>query len=152
MCGEVVQRVQSADAAQRLDHVLGDGAGVKRVAAILGDRAQRLAELRLVDHVARDRGPAVRQEIALGVGALFQLVELVLPVESDARRHHVALFRGLDRRLQQGVEAELAVVAQNRLPGIDRAGNRDRMRRGQRDRVDVALEIPRRLGRHWRAA
>ena len=47
--GEVVQRVQAADAAQGLDHVLGDRALVEGVAAILGDRAQGLAEFGLMD-------------------------------------------------------------------------------------------------------
>ena len=114
--GEIVQRVQAADAAQGLDHVLGDGALVERVAAVLGDRAQRLAELGLMDHVAGDRGLAVRQQIALGVGAFLQFLELVLPVERDAGRDDIAFFRGLDRRLQQGIEPELAVIAQDGLP------------------------------------
>ena len=140
--GEIVQRVQPADAAQGLDHVVGDGAPVEGVAAVLGDGAQRLAELGLMDHVAGHRRLAMRQQIALGVGALFQLVELVLPVKGDARRDDVAFFRGLDRGLQQGIEAELAVIAQDGRPGIDRAGNGDGVRRGQRDRLDVALEIP----------
>ena len=150
--GEIFQRVQAADAAQGLDHVVGDLAAVERVAAVLRDRAQRLAEFRLVDHVAGHRRLAVRQQIALGVGAVLQFLELVLPVEGDARRDDVALFRGLDRGLQQGVEPELAVIAQDRIPGIDRAGNADRMRRGQRHRIDLALEIP--FGRrgHRRAA
>ena len=121
--GKVFQRVQAADAAQRLDHVGGDLAGVERVAAVLGDRAQRLAEFGLMDHVAGHRRLAVRQQIALGVGAVLQLLELVLPVEGDARRDDIALFGGLDRGLQQRVEPELAVVAQDRVPGIDRAGN-----------------------------
>ena len=149
---KIVQRVQPADAAQGLDHVLGDGALVERVAAVLGDRAQRLAEFGLMDHVAGHRRLAVRQQIALGVDALLQLVELVLPVEGDAGSDDVAFLRGLDRGLQQGVEAELAVIAQDGGPGIDRAGNRDRVRRGQRDRVDLALEIPFRCRRLRRAA
>ena len=139
---EIVQRVQPADAAQGLDHVLGDGALVERVAAVLGDRAQRLAELGLMDHVAGHRRLAVRQQIALGVDALLQLVELVVPVEGDAGSDDIAFLRGLDRGLQQGVEAELAVIAQDSGPGVDRARNGDGMRRGQRDRVDLALEIP----------
>jgi hypothetical protein len=45
------------------------------------------------------------------------------------------------------------VIAQDRRPGIDRAGNADGMRRGQRDRMHVALEIPfGRVGGHRRAA
>ena len=54
-----------------------------------------------MDHVAGDRGLAVRQQIALGVGAVLQFLELVLPVEGDAGRDDIALFGGLDRRLQQ---------------------------------------------------
>jgi len=73
MRGEIVERVQPADVAQGFHHVLRDGALVERVAAVLGDRAQRLAELGLMDHVAGDRRLAVRQQIALGVDALFQL-------------------------------------------------------------------------------
>ena len=105
-----------------------------------------------MDHVAGDRRLAVRQQIALGVGAVLQLLELVLPVEGDAGRDDIALLRGLDRRLQQGVEPHLAVIAQDRVPGVDRAGNADRMRRGQRHRVDLALEIPFGRRRHRRAA
>ena len=152
MRGKIFQRVQAADAAQGLHHVGGDLAGIERVAAVLGDRAQRLAEFGLMDHVAGHRRLAMRQQIALGVGAVLQLLELVLPVEGDAGRDDVAFFRGLDRGLQQGVEPHLAVVAQDRVPGIDRAGNADRMRRGQRHRVDLALEIPFGLRRHRRAA
>ena len=95
-----------------------------------------------MDDVAGHRRLAVRQQIALGVGALLQLLELVLPVEGDAGGDDIALFRGLDRGLQQGIEPELAVIAQDGRPGIDRAGNGDGMRRGQRDRMDLALEIP----------
>ena len=143
--GEVVERVQAPDSAQGLDHVLGDRALVKRVAAVFRDCPQRLGKLGLMDDIASHRRLAVRQQIAPGVGAFFQLVELVLPVERDARRDHIAFFRGLDRGLQQAVEPELAVIAQDHRPGIDRAGNGDGMRRGQRDRLDVVLEIP--LGR-----
>ena len=152
MRGEVFQRVQAADAAQGLDHVCGDLAAVERVAAVLGDRAQGLAEFRLMDHVAGHRRLAVRQQIALGVGAVLQFLELVLPVEGDAGRDDVAFLRRLDRGLQQGVEPHLAVVAQDRVPGIDRAGNADRMRRGQRHRMDLALEVPFGRRRHRRAA
>src|SRR5438105_11721134 len=143
---EVVLRVQAADAAQRLDHVLGDGALVERIATVLRDGPQRLAELGLLDDIAGDRRLAVWQQIAFGVGAFFQFFELVLPVERNARRDDIALFRGLDRGLQQGIEPKLAVVAQDGGPGIDGAGNADRVRRGQRNRIDLALEIPRRLG------
>ena len=98
--GEILHRVQAADAAQRLDHVLGDLALVEGVAAVLGDRAQRLAELGLAQHLAGQHRPAMRQQIARRVGAVLQLLELVLPVEGDARRDDVALFRRLDRGLQ----------------------------------------------------
>ena len=152
MVFEIVQRVQPTDPTQGLDHVLGDRALVKRVTAVFRDCPQRVSKLRLPDDVADCRWFAVRQQVALGVGALLQFLELVLPVEGDARRHDVARFRGLDRRLQQGVEPELAVVAQDRRPGVDRARNGDRVRRGQRHRMDVALEIPFRLCRHRCAA
>ena len=105
--GEILQRVQPADAAQRLDHVVGDLAGVERVAAVPGDRAQRLAEFRLMDHVAGHRRLAVRQQIALGVGAVLQLLELVLPVEGDARRDDIAFLGGLDRGLQQACRSPI---------------------------------------------
>ena len=150
--GKIFQRVQAADAAQGVDHVGGDLAGVERVAAFAGDRAQRLAELRLMDHVAGDRRLAVRQQIARGVGAVLELFKAVLPVEGDARGDDVAFFGGLDRGLQQGIEPHLAVIAQDRIPGIDGAGNRDGMRRGQRHRVDLAFQIPFDIGRHRRAA
>ena len=152
MRGEIFQRVQAADAAQGFHHVGGDLAGIERVAAVLGDRAQRLAQFGLVDHVAGHRRLAVRQQIALGVGAVLQLLELVLPVEGDTGGDDVAFLGGLDRGLQQGVEPHLAVVAQDRVPGVDRAGNADRMGRGQRHRVDLALQIPFGRGRHRRAA
>ena len=84
----------------------------------------------------------MQQQIALGVGALLQFFELVLPVEGDAGRDDIALFRGLDRRLQQGIEPELAVIAQDGGPGIDRAGNGDSVRRSQRNRMHVAFEVP----------
>jgi hypothetical protein len=150
--GEIVERVQAADCARGLDHVLGDRSLVERVAAVFRDCPQRPAEFGLTDHIAGHRRPAVRQQIAPGVGAFFQFFELVLPVKCDARRDHVALFRGLDRGLQQAVEPELAVIAQDDHPGIDRAGNGDGMRRGQRDRLDVVLEIPLRRRGHRRAA
>ncbi len=152
MRGEIFQRVQAADAAQGLDHVGGDLAGIERIAAVLRNRAQRLAQFRLMDHVAGHRRLAVRQQIPLGVGAVLQFLELVLPVEGYAGRDDIALFGCLDRGLQQGVEAHLAVVAKDRVPRINRAGNTDRMGRGQRHRVDLALEIPFGLGRHRRAA
>jgi hypothetical protein len=79
---------------------------------------------------------------APGVGAVLQFLELVLPVEGDAWRHHVALFRRPDRRLQQPIEAEPAVVTQDPLPGVDRARHRYGMRRGQRHRMDLPLQIP----------
>ena len=55
MCREVVQRVQAADTAQGLDHVLGDRALVEGIAALAGDRAQGLAEFGPTDHVAGER-------------------------------------------------------------------------------------------------
>ena len=83
----------------------------------------------------------VRQQIALGIGAVLQLLELVLPVERNARRHHIALLGRIDRGLQQTVEAELAVVAQDR-----------RQRLEQPHRVDGARELRaergQRIGRH----
>ena len=142
VAGEVFQRVQAAGGPQGLDHVLGDRALVEGIGAALGDRPQRLAKLRLLDHVAGDGRLAVRQQIALGVDALLQLLEAVLPVEGDAGRDDIAFFGRLDRRLEQSIEAEFAVVAQDRRPAIDRAGNGDRVRRGQRDRIHIALEIP----------
>ncbi len=94
----------------------------------------------------------MRQQVTLGVGAVLQFVETVLPVESDARRDDVAFFSGLDRGLQQGVEAELAVIAQDGRPGIDGARNGDGVGRGQRDRMQLALEIPFGCRGHRRAA
>ena len=152
MGGEIVQRVQAADAAQGFHHVLGDRPLIEGVASILRDRPQGLAKLRLMDHVACDRGLAMWQQIALGVVALLQFLEVVFPVEGDARRDHIAFFRGLDRGLQQGVETELAVIAQDRRPRIDRAGNGDGVRRSQRHRMNVALEIPGYVGRRRRPA
>ena len=152
MRGKIFQRVQAADAAQGFHHVGGDLAAIERIAAVLGDRAQRLAQFGLMDHVAGDRRFAVRQKIALGVGAVLQLLELVLPVEGDTGRDDITFLSGLDRGLQQGVEPHLAVVAQDRVPGIDRAGNAHRMGRSQRHRMDLALEIPFGGGRHRRAA
>ena len=134
MRGEIFQRVQAADTAQGFHHVGCDLAGIERVTAVLGDGPQRLAQFGLVDHVAGHRRLAMRQEIALGVGAVLQLLELVLPVEGDTGRNDIAFLGGLDRRLQQGVEPHLAVVAQDRVPGVDRAGNAHRMRGGQRHR------------------
>ena len=69
------------------------------------------------------------------------------PVERGAWRHYVALFRGLDCRLQQRIESQLAVIAQDRRPGIDRAGNGDGVGRGQRDRMHFALQVPGGFGR-----
>ena len=77
MGGEILQRMQAADAAQGLHHVLGDRARVERIAAVLGDRPQGLAKLGLVDHVAGHRRLAMRQQIALGVGAFLQFLELL---------------------------------------------------------------------------
>ena len=118
-------------------------ARVEGIAAALGDRPQGLAKLGLVDHVAGDRRLAVRQQIALGVDAVPQLFELQFFQSNAMRgRDHIAFLRGLDRGLQQGIEPELAVIAQDGRPGIDRAGNADGMRRGQRDRMQIVLEIP----------
>ncbi|MHC2409549.1 hypothetical protein ACVJGC_002140 [Bradyrhizobium diazoefficiens] len=85
---------------------------------------------------------AARQQVTHGVGAALQLLELVLPVERDSGRDDIALFRRLDRGLEQAVEAELAVIAQHGREGVDHAGDRDRVRRGQRHGRDLALEIP----------
>jgi hypothetical protein len=90
----------------------------------------------------------VRQQIARGVGAVLEFLELILPVEGNARGNDVAFFRGLDRGLQQLVEPELAVIAQDRIPGIDGTGNADGVRGGQRHRIDLAFEIPFGRGRH----
>ena len=152
MRGEIFQRVQAADAAQGFHHVGCDLAGIERVAAVLGDGPERLSQFGLVDHVAGHRRFAMRQKIALGVGAVLQLLELVLPVEGDTRRDNIAFFGGLDRGLQQRVEPHLAVVAQDGIPGIDRAGNTHRMGRCQRHRVNFVFEIPFGLRRHRRAA
>src|SRR4029077_2454980 len=51
MTFEVVQRVQAAYSAQRLDHVFSDRTLVERVAAVFRDGPQRLSELRLLDYV-----------------------------------------------------------------------------------------------------
>ena len=152
MGGEILQRMQAADAAQGLHHVRGDSPRVERIAAALGDRPQGLAKLGLVDHIARHRRLAMRQQIALGVGALLQLLELQVPVEGIARGHHIALFRGLDRGLQQGIEPEPAVILQDGFPGIDRAGNADGVCRRQLDRTQIVFEIPFGCRRHRRAA
>ena len=84
MLREILQRVQAADTAQGFDHVLGDRAFVKRVAAEFRDGPQRLSEFGLPDHVAGHRRLAVRQQIALGVGALLEFFELVF--QSKAMR------------------------------------------------------------------
>src|SRR5581483_3598065 len=112
---------------------------------------QRLTEFGLFDHVASNGGPAVRQKIALGVGAFFQFIKTVLPVEGDAGSYNITLLRRLDRRLQQAVQSKLTMVAQDRRPRIDRTGNGDRMRGGERDRTYVVFEIPFRRGRLRRA-
>ena len=124
MRGKVFQRVQAAEAAQRFDDVFGHRALVETVAALLCDGTQGLAQLRLLDHIAGDRRVAVRQQIARGVGAAAQFLQAVLPVERDAGGDDITFLGGLDRRLQQGVEAELAVIAQDGFPGVDRAGHR----------------------------
>ena len=149
---EVVERVQAADLSQGPDHVLGNCTLVERIGAAPGYRPQRLSKFTLRNDVARERRPAVGQKIALGVGAFLQLLKAVLPVERDTGRDHIPLLRGLDRGLQQGIEPELAVIVQNGRPCIDGAGYGDGVRRGQRDRVHVALEIPFHLRRLGRAA
>src|SRR5579863_2517616 len=125
--------MKAAGAPQGLDHVLGDRALVESIGPAFGNRPQRLTEFRLLDHVAGHGGLAVRQQITLGVDALLQLLETVLPVEGNTRGYDITLLCRLDGRLQQGVEAELAVVAQDGCPRIDRTGYGDRMRGRERD-------------------
>ena len=152
VAGEIVRRVQTADAAQSVDHVIGDRPLVKGVTPVFRNRPQRLSEFGLFDDVSGHRRLTARQQITLGVGAFLQFFELVLPIERDTRTDNVAPFRGLDRRLQQGIQSQLAVVAQNGRPCVHRTGNRNGVRRGQRDRTHAAFEIPGWLGRLGRTA
>ncbi len=111
MRGEIVERVQPAMRLQGRHHVVGDLALVEAVTALFGDDAQGFAEFGLLHDIAGDRRLAVRQQVARRIDAAAQLLKCVLPVERDTRRDDVALFRRLDRGLQQRIEAELAVIA-----------------------------------------
>src|SRR5206468_1754422 len=81
--GEIVQRVQAAEPAQRLDDVFRHLALVESVASLFRDGAQGPAQFRLLYNVPGDGGLAARQQITRRVDAGAQLLKPVVPVEGD---------------------------------------------------------------------
>jgi hypothetical protein len=64
----------------------------------------------------------MREKIALGVGALLQFRELVCPIVCNTGRDDVTVFGGANGGLQQGIEPERAMIAQDRGPRVDAPG------------------------------
>ena len=145
--GEVLFFVQPAKRFQSSDDLAHDRAVVKGFAALPPDPAQRGGERRVAHLVPGLGRSSARQEKPGGNGIAEFLLGAV-PVGRDARRHHITLLGRARCRLEQFGKRSGAVLAIEGAPGIDRAGDRHRMRRLHADLADAALDIPidRRLG------
>ena len=139
---KIFQAVQAADLAQRRDDILGNLSEVEAVASLCRDGPQGAGKRGLADNGARRRRFAIDKKIAGGVHAFAQLFAVARPVPRGARTDHKPIFGGADGRLQRCVEPLAAVPLQQRSPEVDRAGNGDRVRPGERDRLEAALQIP----------
>ena len=115
--------MEFARAAQIGDHALGQLAPVEGSRSIPGDPTERAGEGRQPQSLAGNGCPIVRQINDPPTAALEQLVAIARPVKGNARRHHEALLRAADRRLQQLAELPGAVALQQPGPGVDRARN-----------------------------
>ena len=148
--GEVLERVQPAQAVQMADQILGHGARVEGVTALFGNQGEGFGQLGLAMHLA-DRGrTAVGQEDAPGRGVALQERLDRRPVAVDPLVDDIAVPGEADGRLQHPAETHGAVIAQQAVPGVDRAGHGDRMGRllgDRRDALTVEPLGPRRRGR-----
>ena len=140
--GEVVQAVQSAEAVQVLNDVLGDGAPIEGVAPPFGDAAQGLRQLRLAVEVAGLRRLAAGQEDAGRGRVRAQGVGVKVPVEGDAPMDAIAVAGVRDGRLEQLAQALRAVVLDQPRPGVDGAGHGHRVGRGGIDLGDPLFGVP----------
>ena len=78
--------------------------------------------------------------------------DVARPVGCDARRHHEALLRQRDGRLQQALDRPGAVVLQQAHPAADGAGHRDGMGAVRLDACQVRFGEPGRGGALGRPA
>ena len=139
--GEVLFFVQAAQRFEPGDDLAHDRAVVKGFAAFMPDSAQRGGERRVAHFVPGVGRSAARQEKPRSNG-ITQLLLSAVPVGRDARRHHVTFLGRSCRRFEQFGERSGAVLAVERAPGIDRAGDRHRMRGLNTDLADAVLDIP----------
>jgi len=149
---EVLQGVQPAMLLETADDVLGDRAPVEAVAALGGDPLEGLRQLRLALPLADPWRPALGEQHPGGVGVGAQDLELAGEVDADPRRDRIAVAGIANRRAQQFGERLAAVVADQPVPGVDRAGDGHRMGRLALDCGDPGLAVPVGIGRGRRPA
>lgn len=141
-CGEVVQRMQPAQAVEISDHVLGDCAAIECVQPFAADRLQGFREFGLPLDRPYLRRPVPAQKGPPGGGIEFEEIALVGDVESDARGDCVTVARQIDGGRKERRQGKLAVICDQTRPGFDRAGDGHGVRRMTLDRLDAALSVP----------
>ena len=131
--GKVLRRVRAAQCGQRRDHVLGDLAGVERIAPVLGDAAQHLClfgraeDFAGLGHLAVHHERLARRSLQ-GVGAGN-------PVCGHTWCYGHARFGIVDGGGQQRIKAQLAHTFGQGAERVDGTRHRYRVRAAQRHSV-----------------
>ena len=95
---------------------------------------------------------AARQEVLGEARLVLEDLDVCVPLALDDRRHRIAVFGVLDRRLQALLEGQAAELLVQRGPAGDAAGHRHRVPAAQRiDAAMPALEVVDVPGRGRRA-
>src|SRR6185437_12440129 len=115
------------------------------------NRFQGLGEFGLALDGADARRFAVGEKGPSRIGIEAEEIALLADVIGDARRDRIALPRERDRWLERAFQRAAAVINDEPRPGLDRAGNGDRVRRMALDRLDSVTCVPFRRRRHRRA-
>ena len=113
--------MHTTNGAQRGDHVLGNFAFVKALAAFGGDAAQRFSHHRVTEQM-----PDLRRLATVGeelTGRTMQVVMVVGPVEPDPRGDRDAFFGIVYRGRKNGIQTKPPVILGQAAERIHGAGN-----------------------------
>ena len=140
--GEIIHRVQTAPAVEQGDDTFRHLAAVEGLAAAPGDLFQGHRQRRLMMHLADARGATIRHEHGASALVLRQHLGLQREIIADPRCYRIAVAGIPDRRRQDLFEIETAVVPVQLRPGVDGAGDGDRMRALLLDAGDALCQVP----------
>ena len=125
MSGEVVLGQRRAMLPREGGDLAGERAAIEGFAARLGDQAQALCHIGRAEDLAGERCPAARHEMRGEAGLLLQRVGATPPELADDRGDVEAARGVVDRRLEQGLEGQLAEALRQLGPGRDGARHGD---------------------------